>query len=369
MNRPRRILALAIGAALTAGSIAHADKIFQTDGKVLEDVKIQSETILDVTYKEGNNTKTIASDKVLRVEFLRMPKELEEAEAALVGDDMLTALDLYDEYSDGQIRNRGSEKRFKWAPPYAAWRCVELRIEAADLDGIVVRTELLIQNYPDSRYVSFAFLAKASAELQSGKGAKATSTLETFSRMISANALSKRWELECRLAQIRADPGLSGEDKREKLADIIGEAGRTYPIVKSRASVAEGETYLVEADATRDQKKAKELRGKAKEAFEEIIADPRADEEALAGAYTGLGECVYYLGLEANDAALLKQASMYYLRVAVLYESQSLYVPKALFYAMRCFDLMEDRTRKMDMKRTLKTLYPSSVWTARADKL
>ncbi len=369
MNRPRRILAFAIGAALTAGSILHADTIYQTDGKVLEEVKIQSETIQDVTYKEGNNTKTIASDKVLRVEFARMPKDLEEAEAALVGDDMLTALDLYDEYSNGQIRNRGSEKRFKWAPRYAAWRCVELRIEVADLDGVVERTELLIANYPDSRYVPFAFLAKANAELQTGKGAKATATLETFSRMVSANALSKRWELECRLAQVRSDQSTSGEEKRETLGDIIGEAGRMYPLVKSRASVAVGESYLVEADAVRDQNKAKGLRAQAKEAFEEITADPRADEEALAGAYTGLGECVYFLGLEANDAALLKQASMHYLRVAVLYESQSFYVPKALFYAARCFDLMEDRTRKMDMKRTLKILYPSSVWTLRVDKL
>ena len=58
---------------------------------------------------------------------------------------------------------------------------------------------------------------------------------------------------------------------------------------------------------------------------------------------------------------------MNYLRVVTLYETQGQYVPKALYYALRCFDLMEDRTRRTDMKRELLALYPSSIWAQKPE--
>lgn len=367
MFRPGRIPALVAVAALGLAPALFADTIYKTDGKAIEDIKIVEETILNVVYKVGNDSKSVPSEQVMEVSFDKMPRTLEDAVTALSEDDLAGALDVFDMYSDAQIATK-NERRFNWAPAYATWMGIELRIALADQAGVTERADLLITNFPQSRYIPAAYLAKASAELQSNRETAAAATLSKFEALINDQSLSKRWRLECTLAQIQADQKASGDDKRERLGDIVAEAGREYPLVRSRAYVVEGETYLTEAEKNRDQKKAAEQRGKAREIFGEIVGNPQADAETLAGAFTGLGDCLFFEGLVKDDKGILKDASMMYLRVAVLYDGQSKYVPKALFRAMRCFDLMQDRARQRDMKRTLLTLYPNSIWTTEANK-
>jgi hypothetical protein len=347
---------------------ALADTIYRTDGKVIQDVTIESETLTEVAYKDGRDKKTIASESVLRVEFERMPTLVDEAMGLIQEDDLASALDNLDDYVDEQIE-KPTEKRYKWAPAFAAWKACEIRMEVADLDGLEGATKRLIDNFPESRYLPMAFLAKARAEAQKGSGAKAQATLETLSGLIDSKGLSKRWNLECRLAQIQVGDQ-SGEDKRKELGVIVTEASGKYPTVQSRALVAEGETYLAEADRTNDQAKAKTLRGQAQGVFQKIVDDSRADDETLAGAYSGLGDCYFFLGLDANnDAELLTQAAMNYLRVVTIYKEQSRYVPRSLYYAARCFDFNGDRRRTSDMKRELAGLYPNSSWASKAEKL
>ncbi|MEW6074021.1 MAG: hypothetical protein AB1726_15675 [Planctomycetota bacterium] len=378
MIRPGRFSLLLLGTLLASAPAARGDKIHLTDGRVVADIRIVAETIAEVAYKKGNDPQTVPSEKILRVEYERFPRPIEEAETSLAEGDFPGAIQSYDEYVDGQIQN--PTERQAWAPPYAAWRCVELRMEVANLDGAIERATLLIQHFPQSRYLPSAYLAKASAELQMNQPAKATATLADFFQLIQTSSLSKRWDLECRLAQIQADQASAGEDKREKLGDIIGEAGQDYPTVKSRARVVQGETYLIEAEAARsDAAKAAGLRSRARTVFEEIAANPGADDETLAGAYTGLGDCLFYEGWQGDEPAKLRQALLHYLRVVVNHEGQSRYVPKALFYAMRCFDLLQGstpdedqkktyRTRRFEMKRELLRLYPDSVFAREAKK-
>jgi len=345
-----------------------ADTIYRTDGKVITDVTIEAESLTEVAYKDGRDKKTIASESVLRVEFDRMPRLVDEAMGYIQEDDLASALENLDGYVDGQIE-KPNEKRYKWAPAFAAWKSCEIRMEVADLRGLEVAAKRLIDNFPESRYLPMAFIAKASAEVQMGSATKAQTTLETLSALVDSKGLSKRWNLECRLAQIQAGDQ-SGDDKRKELAVIVTEAGSRYPTVKSRALVAEGETYLAEADATNDQTKAKTFRGQAQGVFQGIVDDSRADDETLAGAYSGLGDCYFFLGLDAdNDEALLTQAAMHYLRVVTIYKEQSRYVPRSLYYAARCFDFNGDRRRTSDMKRELATLYPNSSWASKAEKL
>ena len=56
-----------------------------------------------------------------------------------------------------------------------------------------------------------------------------------------------------------------------------------------------------------------------------------------------------------------------YLRVVVIYGQFGQYVPKALFYSMRCFDLLGDRTRKSRMRSELLALYPGTGWAERPE--
>ena len=205
-----------------------------------------------------------------------------------------------------------------------------------------------------------AYLAKAGAETDAGQGGTALKTLDKLSKLIEKNQLSKRYDLECRLAKIRADDKRSGDARRTDLGIIVREAGAEFPTVKSRAEGMEGEVFLSEAEGTVDPKKAAELRGKAQVVFERILKTQGTTNATLAGAYTGLGECLFYKGAEKDDKEALKDASMNFLRVITLFKTESRYCAKSLYFAMRSFHLMQDRGRKADMFRELKYLYPDT---------
>src|SRR5690606_28534592 len=106
--------------------------------------------------------------------------------------------------------------------------------------------------------------------------------------------------------------------------------------VANRARVAEGETYL---------EGSKPDFGAAKKVFEKILADPKADDATMAGAYTGMGDCLFHEAAakgSGSDASKkdLDAALMAYMRVAVNYRDQTRYAPKAMFYAGRSLDLL-----------------------------
>jgi tetratricopeptide (TPR) repeat protein len=360
MSRSRRCAWLL--ATLPALVARHAaDTIRQTDGKTLDDVTIVEETLAEVSYKQGNAGKTVPADKVLAVEFSKFPRLLDEAEAAYADQDLAGAVELLDQFVGEELAE--SKERRKWAAPYAAWRAVQIRSEMSDLDAAVAAADRLIQGFPDSRYVPAAYLAKAGALQQMQAPDKALAVVQALEELIAARSLSKRWQLECRLSQLQVDTSRVGDTKRAQLSSIAAEAS-DFPSVQSRARVIEGESYLEEAEKRKEA--AAELRGKARKTFEGIVSDPSADEETLAGAYSGLGDCAFY-GADGNEAQL-KEALLHYLRVVVLYDSQTRYVPKALFFAMRCFDLLEDRAGAVSMKAALKSRYPNSYWTAEAAK-
>lgn len=368
MIRTPAFLSLVALASAFLHSAPRADSIRKTDGKVIEDVTILEETLAHVTYRKSGNQLSVPSEDVLRVSFEKLPRLLDEAEAMLADQDLVAALDNYDLYVDGWIKQPNPRERQRWAPAYAAWRAVELRIELADLEGVIAAANRLIQNFPDSRYLPGAFHARAIAQYQSDKAGLAQRTLSDLEGLIAAKGLSRRWQLECRLAKIETDPTMSGVAKREQLADIVAEADG-YPTVRSRAYVVEGESYLQEAERNvENPDRAQKLRDQAKEVFERIIGDFTADEETLAGAYSGLGDCLFYSGAGKLDKELLHEAVMNYLRVVTLYKSQSRYVPRCLYHAMRSFDLLDEGRRKFDMKTALLSRYPRSRWAAEAEK-
>jgi hypothetical protein len=364
MNRTATLLATL--SVLLAPALA-ADTIYRTDGRTIKDVKIVSETVTEVSYKKGNDTKTIDSANVLSVEFATRPRLLDEAEEALDADDLFVALEIFDEYVDGQIR-KPSERRHKWAPAYAAHQAIQIRITVADNAGVISAAKRLINNYGDSRYVPGAYLAQADALLRTDKAAAAQKALSELQGLVESKNLSKRWALECSLGQIRADTSSSGKQRRAALQEIAASAGSEFPTVRNKANVSEGETYLAEWETSKDDAKRRAMVDSASELFARILEDPNADNATLAGAFAGQGLCLYLRSANPIDAAGLEDAAKNFLRVIIVYKDQSQYVPKSLFYAMRCFDLLGQRERKFDMLRDLKNMYPGSQWASEADR-
>ncbi len=360
----RRAFALLVALPLFPTVRAMADTIHLQDGKTIQNVQIVSEDAKAVVYKEGKSDKTLASDAVAAVEYDKRPKQLDEAEALVLGEDPESAVEAFDAYVEAAIA-KPVPAQYRWAPPHAAWRALQVRESVVDVEGVQNAAKRLIQHYPDSRYVPMAFLAKASAELQAGQAARAQETLAELAAVATAQSLPKVWGLECRLAQIQVDPALKPAAKRNEYERVQSEAG-DLPALKARAKLLVGEAFLAEAAA--NQSGARALREEAKEAFQEVLANDKASRSVLAAAYAGLGETLFLQGADANDPKLLQEAVLNLLRVATLYRDEGRTVARALFYAMRSFDLMPDPRRKSEMKRELLSMYARSSWAEEAKK-
>ncbi|MEM7310186.1 MAG: hypothetical protein AAF682_26160 [Planctomycetota bacterium] len=341
-----------------------ADTIHRTDGKVLEDITIVEEKLVEVVYKKGSNQRSVASDEILRVEFAKKPRLVDEADQALIDGDVFGALDLFDLYVDGQI-NKPNERR-KWAPAYAAQRAIEICQVLDDVAGVVKRSDRLITNFADSRYVPSAYLAKAGAQSRQGKGSAAQSTLEALNQLVQSQSLSRRWALEAQLGLILTDESMGGDAKRDKLEEVVSDAGSLFPTVASRAQVSIGETYLDEIDAA-SQGKREGIAEQAQDIFGRIVKDQKADSETLAAAYAGLGTALFHIGAIRRDTKVTHESLMNFLRVIVLYKDHSRYVSQSMFFAMLIFKQTEDVDRFREMKWKLQQRYPQSTWAEQAN--
>ncbi len=366
MSTSRLLAALFVAAAVSAPSLA--DTIYLTDGSTLDDVTIVDETLIHIVYRaKGKSTEsTIEPDKLLDVTYSKKPRLVDEADVFAAEDQLGIALETYEEWLDGVLAGENTRDRQKWAPAYAMRRIMDIEMTFGRLDEVIAAADKLIKERPDSRHVTHAYLTKAEAQRRHAKkSAMAPKTIAAFKDLIDEKGLSDRWRLEADLALVLSDPGLVGVKKRDRLIEIGATAGRRFPIVRNRARVAEGETYL--------EGNNKDFAA-AREVFQQITDDPKADDVTLAGAYTGLGDCLFQEGVDAlksgeDASATLDEAVLDYLRVVVIYKEQTRYAQKAMFRAGRVFDVLEGDSNKAwatKMYRTLIATYPDSHWAAEA---
>jgi hypothetical protein len=138
-------------------------------------------------------------------------------------------------------------------------------------------------------------------------------------------------------------------------------------MVANRARVAEGESYT--EGETKDFAKAKGV-------FQQIVADPKADKRTLAGAYTGLGDCLIAQGLDLQKAnqdatAVFNEAVETYMRVVVLYTEEVRYRAKSMYFAGRAFEFLGDETSKSRARQLYRSVireYKGSNWAGDARK-
>jgi hypothetical protein len=351
---------LALALACLGATSAAADTIYLTAGSALTDVKVTGENYKQIEYKQDSKKKTVKTDKVLRIEFSGKSTLVDQADAAAGDGQIFDAIASLEEYVQNYVET-GRRPTFAWEPAYAMFRLVELNREVGDAEHLIKAADQLIAKRPDSRYVPLAFLAKAETQFLTDKAADAKKTLGAFKALIQGQALSGRWRIEEKLASALFDGTLKGKGLRTKLNAISNEAGSAFPIVGSRADVAIGESLV------KDKKF-----GEAEPIFADISKNPAADFGTLAGAYTGLGDCILKRAVaKSGDAkeALLRDAQLAYMRVVVVYKSESRYVPKAMFWAGRCFDEStneEDKARAQRLYRQVRRDFKGTEWATEA---
>ncbi len=330
MRLPTLLLAAAALLAPAAVAQKNAGKITLTDGSVLKDVEVVSEGLQDVEYKAGGRKATVASERVLRVEFGRKPKDVDQGDAAAKDEDYFDAIAQLQNYA--QTADGKPDKAYPWAAAYARYRVVELYAILGEVGELAKAADQVVAKHPDSRYAPLAFVSKAQAQLDGGDAAGAKATAEAFGQFVEAKGLAGRWPLEQRLWA-----ALTSGDTGKKLQDSLDGVVRSsseYPTVKSRAEVGLGEALF-------SAKKFDE----AESVFRAVTTAGRADARTLAAAWTGLGDCIYGRASSAAaeaKPALLREALKAYMRPVVVYPDESLFVSKAAFYAGRCFQELGD---------------------------
>jgi len=352
--------ALAI-APVAIAPAASADTIHLTDGTSIEDCQIAEETYEVVEYRASGRKQSIATDKVLRIEYDKRPAPVDRAESAAADEQPHDAIADLETYVQGLLES-GKRERYSWAPAYAMYRLIELKRVVGELPAAEAAADRLIELVPRSRFVPLAYLAKADVQNDQGQGAKALSTIAQLEALIQKSNLSRRWALECELSKVLYDAQLSGKKKRDKLAEVSGRAGREYPTVRNRADVAEAETHL----------EAKSF-GEAEKIFQRICDDPKANPGTLAAAFTGLGDCLFQraFGMPSGSeqSKLYRESLLAFMRVVVVYKDQTRYVPKAMLLAGRIFDQSADEISKehaQKLYRTVIRVYGGTPWAQEA---
>lgn len=361
MRQPSLRIGLLLAAATLGLSAATADTIYLIDGSAVSDIRVRTESFKEIEYKDGSKTRTVKTDRVLRIDFSGKSQLVDRADTAATDGQFFDALADLQTYVDGQLSSDRTP-RYRWELAYAMFRLIELNRVVGDAPALIAAADKLIEHAPESRYVPMAFLAKAEVQHLTGKGAAAKKTLDEFKNLVQGKSLSGRWVIEQKLASALYDSSLKGKKLRDMLDGISTEAGGQYPVVRSRAKVAIGESFL-------QGKNFKE----AELIFAHIAKNPKADSRTLAAAYTGLGDCIFKRAVVASGKAkegLLRDAQLAYMRVVVVYKDETLYVPKAMYWAGRVFDEAggeADKEKAQKLYGRVMREYQGTTWASEAN--
>ncbi|MEM9380779.1 MAG: hypothetical protein AAGB93_12575 [Planctomycetota bacterium] len=307
------------------------DRIYRSDGSILDNVKVQSETIDKVVYQpeKGRAAKEVLSEEVLRVEFTQMPDDIAAAEVDAKNDALLGAISGFQNFL-GNADDRANRK-FPWAASYARFRLVEMQERRNAIPEMVAAVDELLVGSPDSRYVPIAIIKKFEAQLLSNDRAGAAATADQFGALVTEKGMSQRWKYEHQVRELLAKEGQTASAAEKALQKIASDAS-AYPTVANRADVATAESML-----------GRSAFDEAEEMFRGVTESTNADDRTLAAAWTGLGDCLYRraeLKGTSGDAegatALFSEARTAFMRVVVLYEGELAFVAKSAFYAGRC---------------------------------
>jgi len=326
------LASLAVAAAANAS--ATPDRIYKSDGSIVDSVDVISEALDRVTYKpeKGRGEEEVESELVLRVEFTEQPEDVAAAEVDAANGALLGAISGFQTYLGG-LGERGDRKH-PWAAAYSQYRLIELFEQLnteESIQSMVAAVDALVATYPDSRYVPLAFIKKIEAQLIHGDRAGAKASAAAFGALVLERDLAQRWKLEQQLRAVLSDESLNGTGLESAL-DRISSQAAVFPTVSNRADVAIAESML-----------GRGAFSEAEAAFEGVTESTNADDRTLAAAWCGLGDCLYRRAetmVASGDAEgagpLFQRAQLAFMRVVVLYPAELAYVPKSAFYAGRC---------------------------------
>lgn len=336
---------------LLAAAVARADTIRFVDGrKPLTEVEVLDETLEGVRYRIKNvrQIQTLPAEKVLAVEYAKVPEDYEIAQDNMDAGAFQAAAELFLAAAQDASRKKG-----------LAAKCYLLAGDAylkAGLYEDAMRVfDDLVAKFPESRYAPEARLKKGIALVKSGQAQRARQVFSALER--EAGKVGARWALEAKLQLLRLDEAKDPKAALEAYEGLLKEAGSKYPTVAHAARLRIGR--VLTALGRYDEAIA---------AFREILAK-RSDlpREIVAGAFNGLGTALRSKPNATPEE--LKEALYAHLRVFVSYPDVVDEQPEALYGAGKCFQKVPVQDAEARAQWALGKVvreYPNSVWAKKA---
>jgi len=368
MKRARFVLAVAVLAVAALTLIAPAqDRIIKKDGSVLpkaggREIKVVKETFSDVEYQmQGLPPLKLPASDVERIIYHRMPEDYRQGVQS-----------MEEGYYDDAIRDlrnaieKGSG--YPWIEQNALYRIALCHLmHGQNADAVKTFRELLTQ-VPTTRFLPQAYNGIIQGTFQDkGKEAEAQimKTIGSFEASIKKHRLDKSWAYVPRYWMLRLKDA-KGEDISAQAEKLSQDAATENPAIANKAKILIG-FNLLQTDPVKAKRFFETVRSKAGE----------KDFGIRAGAYAGLGLCIYKSGSE-DDPSTFKKAREYLLRAVVLADKYPDQVERevavqALFHAGRCFFILRksgplNSRYARDIYREIIDNYPGSEWARKADE-
>jgi len=350
-----------LATALLATLPVQQDTIVLTDGRVLTELRIQSETYKEVTFRRGSADGRRDADKVLEVRHDLSSSKLERYARAVEqmdteGDFAQAASYFGDVLEDEDLLN---DRRYGWVRQHARWRRIRCLNSLGDFRALAAEVDQLLSEVPDTFYYAPALIMKAEGLAASGDKKGARGVYQQLDQEILSKGLPDRWAREAELGLALLDDALKGAAKQRKLQGLAEKNASTYPTVANRARVEVGNA-MVEAGDFRN----------ARSFFQSILDSGSAGSMTMAAALSGIGDCAYQQGLAAQGGdgarALFEEAALAHLQVAAYYKEATRLRARSMFHAGDAIYRAggeNARTEAQDIARKALQAFPNSPWT------
>lgn len=299
-----------------------ADVIRLKRGKPIDGCKVVKETWAEVKYKIKGIDATAKWEDIASIDYDEIPDPFKQAEASLAQGDFERAKDGYTKFLK-EKDDFDNPEVFEPKAYYGLARSLLLLAPSKkDMDKFLENADKFFRRVADgdNRLVGDALvgLIDCKIAIQDFAGAKkAADALRDKKLNDYYNMMSELYQ--CHISFFQKDY----KEAVRKYESLAGRARRDNKVVYGIALVGKGKSLMASGSVK-----------EAQQAFEDVLSNSDT-QEALAGAYNGLGD-VY------RSEKKHKESLMAYLRVVVLYSEVHSELPKALYYAGNAFLNLKD---------------------------
>jgi hypothetical protein len=349
---------------------AISDVIVRAGGQRLRNCEVLSDTIEQLTYRQGGVTKSLPAADVLRIEWSDPPEALTRGELAEEKGELLRAASYYAEAARSAAR-----EPLRTDATFRSARC-QARAAAGDPASARAAAAALARfrgAHAESRLVPMALLLQGRALRHARTLEESEQVLEELEALASARSLGPLWHAQA--AHERALTLMEGgrfDDARfayqrtsATIAAMRDDRAKLSPELQSLLLAAE----LGQGDGLIAAGKLAEAGG----FYDRLAARAGADASLAVAALGGRAEVAWFEGVARKDATLLRTAQALCARVIATDALDGDSTAKALYYSGKILQALGPELEKGDPARRaadyfsrVVKYFPGTRWAEKA---